>query len=184
MAQELLNNCALALQNIKHLYIASRKTDGTVIDFPLEYNTISGSSDSIIRVEAWDSVNNTALIGGQELDWREVSVLTDNIEFQEEYQLTKQGKVYIKVLTFSLPKVNYTTNAALKEFLFTANGEFAISNAIAFVIDENGSQWIIGYDLPLILMDGMELGLSTENFYKLSFQSVGTSRIRNYQIQP
>lgn len=182
MATDLLNSCGFALQNIKYLYIASRKTDGNVIDFPIDYTTVTGTTDSIIRLEAWSHVNNTATIGGQELDWREVTVFGDNVTFNEEYQETKQGKVYVKKLDFELPKVNYTTNAALKEFLFTANGEFAIGKAIAFIIDENGSQWICGYDVPLILQSGMELGISETNYYKLSFQSISFSRVRNYQI--
>lgn len=185
MATEILQSCGFALQKIEHLYIASRKTNGNVIDFPIEYQTISGSSDSIIKVTAWNQLNNTCMIGGQELDWREVSTIGDgsNVEFTEEYQLTRQGKIYNKTLTFSLPKVNFTTNAALKEFLFTSNGEFAISRAVAFMIDENRQQWICGYNSPLILQDDMELSIADENMYKLTFKAVGTSRVRNYQIQ-
>lgn len=184
MAQELLSNCSHSIQKIRKLYVASRQDSSEVVSFPLEYNTISGSSDSIIRVENWDALNHTATIGGQVLQWNEVTILGDNADFTEELIYNKQGKVYAKKLNFTLPKVNYNTNAALKEFLFTSDGDFAICKAIAFVIDENKKQWIIGYDSPLILQDGMALDISPENTYKLSFASVSNSRIRNYQILP
>ena len=186
MSVELLNSCELSLQKIKNLYIASRKIDTSVIDFPIEYTTISGSSDSIIRVEDWNYVNNTLTIGGQMLDYREVSIIGqgENAEFTEDYSLTKQGKVYTKNLTFLLPRVNFQTNSAMKEFIFTAAGEFAIGKAVAFVIDENSKQWIIGYDSPLILQDGMELSIADENQYKLTFKATSQSRTRNYAILP
>jgi len=183
MAVDLLNSCGYSLQKIKRLYIASRNFDGSTIHFPIDYTTISGTSDSIIRVNDWNDLLNTCKMGGQELEWREVSVDADSCTYEEEYQETKQGKLYVKKLSFSLPKVNYTTNAALKEFLFTADGEFAVSKAIAFIIDENNQQWVVGYAMPLILQSGMELGISQENYYKLSFESISISRARNYQIE-
>jgi hypothetical protein len=183
MATELLSSCGHALQKIKRLYVASRKLDGSTITFPIEYITISGSSDSIIKVTYWNEAASLCTIGEQTLEFREVSVYADFMNFTEEYQEGKQGKLYIKRLEFSLPKVNYQTNAALKEFLFTADGEFAVAKVVAFIIDENDKQWIVGETIPLILQSGMELGISAENFYKLSFQSIGISRVRNYQIE-
>lgn len=181
---ELLSSCGFALQKIKKLYIASRQLNSNPIVFPIEYTTISGSSDSIIRVTQWNEDASICTIGNQTLEFREVSVFSDFMEFTEEYLEGKQGKLYIKKLTFNLPRVNYQTNAALKEFVFTSDGEFAVAKAIAFIIDENNQQWIVGESIPLILQSGMELSIADENNYKLEFISYGISRIRNYQIQP
>jgi len=183
MAQDLLTSCGLSLQNVKYLYLASRQTTGEVISFPIEYTTKTGTTDSVILITAWDAISQTVTIGGQVLQWIEVLSKNQNIDFQEEYRLTKQGKTYVKTITINeLPQVNYYTNSRLKEFLFTADGEFAIGKAVAFIIDENGSQWICGYDIPLILQTGMELGVSEQNYYSLSLQSISYSRIRNYEL--
>ena len=183
MATELLQNCGFALTKIKRLFISSRKLDGSTIDFPIEYNTISGSSDSIVSVDTWDETAGYCIIGGQTLEIIEISVFSEFMNFTEEYQEGKQGKTYIKKLEFQLPRVNYTTNAALKQFLFTADGQFAVAKAVAFIEDENSHLWIVGERIPLILQSGMELGISDENYYKLNFQSIGYNRVRNYQIQ-
>jgi len=180
--QSIFDVCSYSIGTVKNLYIGARQLNGSVISFPIEYITVTGTTDSVIRVEAWDADANTALMGGQTIEWREVSNLGNNLEFTEEYVEGKQGKTYVKNINFSLPKVDFNTNAALKEFLFTAEGEFAISNAVAWVIDTNNQQWIVGYDLPLVLQDGMEIGISEENFYRLSFQSVSYSRTRNYSV--
>jgi len=182
MATSILDVCSFSIGTVKNLYIGSRLLNGNTIDFPIEYITVTGTTDSVIRVEDWSDAGNYAFMGGQYIEWREITNIGDNISFEEVYEEGKQGKTYIKNLNFTLPRVSYTTNASLKEFLFTAEGEFAISNAVAWIIDNNNQQWIVGYDLPLILQDGMEIGISEENFYRLSFRSVSYSRTRNYEI--
>lgn len=184
MATSIFDVCSYAITTVKYLYIGNRQLNGNPISFPIDYITKTGSTESIIVVEAWDAAANTALIGGQTIEWREVPNLGNNIEFNEEYQEGKQGKTYIKTLDFQLPQISFNTNAALKEFIFTASGEFAISNAIAFIVDNNNQYWICGYDLPLVLNDGMELMVASENYYKLSFTSISYSRTRNYEIIP
>jgi len=183
MAQELLNSCDFSLQNVKKLYIASRKLDTTPIDFPLEYNTISGSSDTIIRVNYFNADEGICVIGGQTLEFREVFNVNNNISFTEEYEEGKQGKLYVKNLNITMPRVDYQTNAALKEFLFSADGQFATAKVIAFIIDENDVKWICGETTPLILQSGLELSLTTDNQYRLSFQSKCIDRMRSYEIQ-
>lgn len=174
--------CSYSITTIKHLYIGNRLLNGNPIKFPIDYITVTGTTDSIIRVEGWDADANTATMGEQVIEWTEVPNLQNNIEFEEEYVEGKQGKTYIKNLNFQLGNVNFRTNMILKSFIFTVDGEFAISNAIAWIIDTNNQQWIVGYDLPLVLQDGMEITISNENFYRLSFQSISYSRIRNYKI--
>jgi len=182
MAQSIFDVCSYSIGTVKNLYIGSRQLNGNVIDFPIEYITVTGTTDSVIRVEAWDADANTALMGGQTIEWNEVANLGNNLEFTEEYVEGRQGKTYVKNISFRLPRVGFATNAKLKEFLFTAEGEFAISNAVAWIIDTNGQQWIVGYDLPLVLQDGMEIGIADENYYSLSFRSVSYSRARNYSV--
>ena len=180
--QNIFDVCSYSITTIKNLYIGARQLNGDPIDFPIEYITLTGTTDSIIRVTEWSASGNYALMGGQYIEWTEVPNLGDNIVFEEVYEEGKQGKTYIKNLNFDLPNVNFTTNAVLKSFLFSSGGEFAIANAIAWVIDTNNQYWIIGYDLPLILQDGMELQVADENYYSLSFRSVSYSRVRNYEV--
>jgi hypothetical protein len=181
---ELLESCGYSLQKIKRLFISTRYTDTSAIQFPIDYTTISGSSDSIIRVNGWSYTNQSCTINGLTYSWREITILNDNASFQETYVLNRQGKQYEKRLEITLPYVNYNANAAMKEMFFSSDGEFAIGKAIAWVHDQNGHYWIIGYDSPLILQDGMQLDVAPENQYKLSFQSTSVSRIRNYEILP
>ena len=182
MADSIFNVCSFAITTIKHLYLGSRLLNGNTISFPIEYITKTGTTDSVIRVEGWDAAANTALMGGQTIEWVQVPNTGDNISFEEIYEEGKQGKTYIKNLSFELPLVNFVTNANLKSFLFNSEGEFAISNAIAWMIDNNGQQWLIGYDLPLVLQDGMEISIADQNYYSLSFRSISYSRTRNYQL--
>ena len=182
MVSSIFNVCSFGITTVKHLYIGSRQLNGSTIVFPIDYITKTGTTESVIRVEGWDADASTAFMGGQTIEWREVPNTGDNISFEEVYEEGKQGKTYIKNLSFQLPLVNFTTNAGLKEFIFTADGEFAISNAVCWIIDNNSQKWIIGYDLPLILLDGMELVVADENYYKLSFKSISYSRTRNYEI--
>lgn len=174
--------CSFAIGSVKKLYIGARQLNGSPIDFPIDFDTITGTTDSIIKVEDWDSAANTAVMGGQTIEWAEVPNLGTNITFEELYEEGKQGKTYIKNLTFQLPFVNFKTNSVLKSFLFSSDGDFAISNAIAFIIDDNNQYWIIGYDIPLVLLDGMELRVADENYYSLAFKSISYSRSRNYQL--
>jgi hypothetical protein len=182
MVQSIFDVCSYSIATVRKLYIGARQLNGNPIDFPLEYTTITGTSDSIIRVNAWSAAAYTATIGSQVIEWTQVPNTGDNITFEEVYEEGKQGKTYIKNLSFRLPLVNFNTNAVLKSLIFSSAGEFAISNAIAFIIDSNGQQWIVGYDLPLVLQDGFEIGIADENFYNLSFRSLSYSRVRNYQV--
>lgn len=183
MAIEIFDNCDFGLTLVKKLYIGSRQLNGNVIEFPIDYTTIEGTEDSVIGIDSWNDDAGTVTIGGQTIEWREITQLGENITFQEEYLEGKQGKTYVKRVSFNLPRVVFNTNASLKEFIFTADGKFAISNAVAFIVDQNDQQWIVGYDKPLILQDGMEIILGVEdNQYNLNFQSISYSRARNYQI--
>lgn len=179
---KILQNCDHSIGGVKKLYLSSRQLNGNPITFPLEYNIVSGSSDSIIAVDSFDFDANTALIGGQTLEWKEILNLNGNILFEETYNEDRQGKNYIKTLTISLANVNYDTNSAMKELIFTSEGEFAISNAVAFIIDDNNNKWIVGYDRPLILQGGLEINISDDNYYRLTFRSISYSRTRNYII--
>jgi hypothetical protein len=182
MIESIFDTCSYSIDSIKNLYIANRQLNGKPIEFPIDFLTITGTRESVVRVDSWDNEANIAVMGGQTIEWREVPNMGTNIEFNEEYEEGKQGQTYVKNLSFQLPHVNYNTNAALKEFFFSSEGNFAISNAIAFIIDTNNQKWIVGYDIPLILQDGMELSISEDNQYNLVYKNISYSRSRNYQI--
>lgn len=180
--ESIFDVCSYSIGTVEKLYVGARQLNGNAIDFPIDYITKTGTTDSVILIQNWDEQVNTALMGSQTIEWIEVPNIGDNINFDEVYAESKQGKTYIKNLSFRLPLVNFNTNAALKEFIFSSEGEFAISNAIAFIIDSNGQQWLVGYDLPLVLQDGFEIGIADENYYNLVFKSLSYSRVRNYEI--
>ena len=178
MSTSIFEVCEFSISGIKKVYIASRQLNGNVIQFPLDYIVKSGSSESIIIVNNWNNDANTCKIGDQTIEWLEID---DGITFNEEYIEDSKGKQYQKTLELQIPYVYFSSNAAMKELIFTADGQFAVSNAIAFLIDENDNQWICGYDLPLILQDDMKLQVGDDNFYKLTFQSLSYSRVRMYE---
>ena len=179
MSTSIFEVCDFSISGIKKVYIASRQFNGNVIQFPLNYIVKSGSSESIIIVNNWDYGANTCKIGNQTIEWLEID---EGITFNEEYIENNKGKQYKKTLELQIPYVYFTSNAAMKELIFTAEGQFAVSNAVAFLLDDNDKHWIVGYDLPLILQDGMELQIADDNYYKLTFQSLSYSRTRMYEM--
>ena len=144
---EILEDCVHSIGGIKSFKISSRKTDGSPIEFPLDVTFQSGSTDTIIISEDYD--NRIITIGSDEYSFKDV--YPDNCTFVEEEVKTRQGNFFRKTLTFEMPKVNPTTQNQLKEFLFTAEGEFALANTLIFLTDANDQNWFLSIDLPFVL---------------------------------
>ena len=79
---DLLNNCSFDLTKIQKLYIGSTISTGGTISFPIEYNTVQNSGDSIVQYDSW--VGDNIIIGGQEIVLEEVLFTGENIIFTEE----------------------------------------------------------------------------------------------------
>ena len=181
MAIDILQNCHFDSNKIKTLYIGSRLTNGNPITYPIQYTTISGSTDSIIAIEAWDYINDIVTIGGQDIQVNQITNMGDNITFTEDLVIDQNGKRFQKNVTFTIPKINLFTTQQIKEFVMTSSGLFALAPTIAFLVDDNDQTLVVGYDKFLILQN-KELQLGENNQYTLSYQSNSYSRARAYQV--
>ena len=181
MALQLLDNCAFDGKSIRELWVGSRLVNGDPISYPIEYQTISGSSDSIIAVTAWDYNADLVTIGGQQIFVNKIINTGDNITFDEAYVVNRNGKVYKKTLTFLIPKINLFLVNQLKEFTTTASGLAQLSPTIAFLIDENDNTLVVGYDKALYV-DTTTFAIGDTNEVALSYVSTSFSRARTYEI--
>lgn len=144
---EILDNCVHSIGGIKDFKIATKKTNGDPISFPLDAVYQSGRTDTIVLTD--DFENRTVTIGADTFEYR--YVFSQNCSYEEEEIEDRQGRFYRKVLTWAMPKTNPITQNQLKDFLFNSNGEFAIGNALVFFTDGNGQNWIGSVDLPFVL---------------------------------
>ena len=181
MAIQILDNCSFDLTKIKTLWIGSRLTGGTSIVYPIEYTTVSGSSDSKIAVQAWDTINSIVTIGNQAIQLNQITNLGDNLEFSEELQIGQNGKTYQKTISFTVPNITLFLINQLKEFTISTAGQFALSPTIAFLIDENDNQLVVGYDKALYLQN-QNFQIGEQNNVNLIYVSNSQSRSRNYEI--
>jgi hypothetical protein len=182
MAIQILDNCHFDADKIKTLYIGSRLTNGDSITYPIQYITVSGTTDSIIKIESWDTINSVVTIGGQEIQVNEITNLGDNISFTEDLVIDNNGKRYQKNITFTIPKLDLFTTQQIKEFVMTSGGLFALAPTIAFLVDENNQTLCVGYDKQLLLQT-KEIKIGTDNNqYTLSYQSNSYSRARAYSL--
>lgn len=181
MSIKILTNCAFDSSKIQTLWVGSRTTGGTSIIFPIEYTTVSGSNDSIIKVENWDYQNSTVTIGGQAIQINEITNLGDNITFSEQLVINQNGKNYVKSLSFTIPKLTTFLVNQLKEFVITSDGLVSLAPTIALLIDENQQNLIIGWDKALYLST-TDLGLGDGNQITLTYSSQSPSRARAFEV--
>lgn len=181
MAETILPNCTFSNDRIDRLFIGSMLVDGSPITYPIEFNTVTGTTDSVIAV-SYDDFNQVFQIGNQNILVNEIVNTGDNIEFTEVLEYGMQGKIYVKRLRFNIPNVNLQTTNQIKEFVMTQDGQLALANTIAFMIDENGETLVVGYDKPLINRE-LEIDINDNNQYELFYESKSPSRSRSYEIQ-
>ena len=170
----------LSMAGIKRFKIATRGTDEAPLQFPLDI-VLKQNDESIIMLSD-DEDNRTITLGTQEIKYR--IVYPHNSSIIEEETTDTRGRFYQQVLQWEMPQINLTTINQLKSFLFTSAGEFAVSNAVAFIEDMNNNLWIVGYTQPLIL-DNFEMQLGTEegdNKYIMSYTCRSYSKIRQYEL--
>lgn len=174
---EILDNCVHSIGGVKDFYIATRDTAGSPLDFPLDVILESGSTNTILV--GFNYTGRTLTVNNTLVTFRHV--YPDKCSYTEEQVSTRQGDTYRKTLEWSMPKVNLTTNNQLKDFLFSASGEFAISNALVFFVDSNNQNWIAGFDLPFVLQDfDLDVGARQgDNQYTLRY--VSNSYLRTFQ---
>lgn len=140
---DILNNtCNNSVSGVKELYLATRYDDGTALNYPLP---VTYSDLNTIQLNM-DISNKTITMMGNVIEYKDVVPITVN--FNQELLEERQGYLYSKTLTFTIPKINVQTNNSIREFLFDQDGEFAISKALVLIKDNNNVNWIAGYDIP------------------------------------
>lgn len=172
-----LDNCVHSIGGIKDFYIATRDINGDGLNFPLDVILSSGSTNTVVT--QFNKNTRILTINNTEIVFRHV--FPETCSYREEEVSDRRGKTFLKTLEWTMPKINLTTNNQLKEFIFTADGGFALSSALVFFTDMNDNSWIAGFDLPFVLQDfKIESGAKGEdNVYSLKYTS--SSYLRTFQ---
>ena len=178
MAIEILNNCHFDATRIVKLYLATQVSTGGTINFPVNYHTLSGTSDSIIKYESWDATN-IVQIGDQLIQFNEVLWVDENISFNEELIIDQRGRNYVKTLTFELNGIDQTLVDQLEALGLDHEGMLCPPKTLAILIDENENELIAGYDFPFRL-ESITTGINgDQNSITLTYISNSHSRARN-----
>jgi len=177
----LFDGCTHSIGGIKDFKIATKKTNGDPITFPLDAYYLTGSTDTVVITEDFDA--RKIVIGTDEIEFR--YVYPKSCEYEEEEVEERQGRYYRKTLVFEMPKINPTTQNQLKDFLFNTNGEFATGAAIVFFTDTNNQQWFGSITQPFVLenYDSMNGTRGGENKYVLRYVCNDYYRTTKYTTQ-
>ncbi len=180
MAIDLFGCNEVSMGGIKRLKITTRGTDELPLEFPL--NIVLKVNDESIITLSDDEDNRVIILDDREIQYRIVYPI--HADLTEDETNGRQGRFFQQKLNFELPQLNLTTINQLKQFLFTDDGEFAISNAVIFIEDMNDNLWICGYQQPMIL-ESFDLTTGTaegDNKYSLSYLCKSYAKIRQYEI--
>lgn len=150
MATPILGICNnYSVGQIRSLKLATRNSSNEAISYPLDV-VVNGTDDSTLVVSE-DTTLKTMTLGSQVLKYIDIGFDDDTTEYVETLIEDRRGRYYEHRLTITVPKVTFQNNVQIKDFLFESDGEFAIANATAFITDDNDNDWIIGYDIPLVV---------------------------------
>lgn len=177
MSQYLFTDCQeLSNTGIKALKLMTKLKDNSQISFPIDFIVKKGT-DVLTGID--DSELQEMTMGGQTLKYIEPNVVSS--EFEERQVEDRRGRYYEYNITFRFPKIELFTNNQIKDFLFNLDGDFAIANACAIVTDNNDEQWIIGYDLPLVVEQLENTTGGEDNNYVFSLRGRSYSRARKFE---
>lgn len=177
MATEILNNCNFDATRIVKLFIASQDVDDNIITFPVTYNTVAGSDDSVIMIQSW-SPTNVVRIGNQNIQFHEIYYFNDNIDFEEKMVRDNRGRYYKKTLTFEIPGISRMQTDELEALGLCGQFNIPYMEILAILIDENGNKLISGYDVPFRIRKIDKSIDNEKNSYIMTFESYGHSRSR------
>lgn len=176
----ILDNCVHSIGGVKDFNISTRDENDDPLSFPLDFIIKTGDTNTLLVSNDFDdrlfSINTTVL--------KYRHVIPNYVTYEENEIEDRRGRYYQKTLTFSMPKINLTTQNQLKEFLFLSDGEFSISNAVVWFTDSNNHKWIAGYDIPFQLIEfDLETGdRQGDNNYRLIYQSNSYFKTKNWEL--
>lgn len=168
---DIFSGTSMSIGKIKSFNLCAKTEYGNSIDFPISIIFQTGGTDTVKITD--DFENREISFDNGITNYSYKHIYPKFVEYTESEKSERQGVYYLKTLKFRLPRVNATTNNQLKDFLFTNDGNFAISNCFLFFTDGNNNSWISGIDLPFTLTD---FQLTTgarggENYYEITYES-------------
>ena len=169
----------MSVAGIKELKLSAKTNTGDPIEYPID--VVIKNGDEAIILGSINETARTITIGEQTTEY--VQPVVDTSLFTEELTEDRRGKYYTQTIDFSFPKVELFTNNQIKDFLFDTSGQLAIANAYAIITDNNDVEWIVGYDLPLIV-ETLEVDINPDggdNLYKMVLVGKSYNRIRRYE---
>lgn len=181
MAKQILLNCDFDSTQIKELWIGSKVVNGDRIVYPLEYTTSTNESVILVNWHITNVYTNVMQIGSQYIQMYNVTAQDGSVTFDERLTIGQNGKIYEKNLSFSLTKNNYEVINKIKDVMVRIEGEYGISPVIAYLVDENDNNLLVGYDRALFMTE-LNYSLTEDNIINVAFQSNSISRARSCQI--
>ena len=185
MATNLLNNCHFDLTKITNIYFGVDILGQGYgnIQFPLDYNTVTGSSDSVISYTYWDNNFNVITIGSQDIMVYEIYCDGTNVKFTEELVINEKGRNYLKTISIGLQKNDALSALQIENLFMAVNGPYfgfyTVNKGIfAILKDENEQYLIVGYDNPLQMDTINDFINEEQNEITLVFRSTSVSRSR------
>ena len=179
MAIDLFGSCdVMTVQGIKSLKLAAKLADGSSIHYPLDFIVQNGEEAVMIVV---DEPENQIIQVDNQQNVQYVEPYVINSSFEEIQIIDRRGTYYQTTITFEFPKVDLFTNNQIKDFMFSNDGEFAIANATVFLTDNNDVNWVIGYDLPMVI-ENFELTTGgADNKYTMTLVGKSYNRARRLE---
>ena len=168
----------LTLDGIKEMKLCAKLENGDPISFPIDVVLKSGSTSTIVGSVTGGSIQ-LVTIGGQTMQFVEPKVVTSS--FEEVKTEDRRGKYYTQTIDFQFSRVDLYTNNQIKDFLFSDGGELAIANAVAIIKDSNDIQWIMGYDLPMVVENFEDTTGGGDNLYSMTLVGRSYDRIRLFE---
>jgi len=175
----LLPNCDFDLGNIKELYLANLQTNGSQLSYPINFHIEKYDDISILAIKEWSDTK--CIIGSQEIVLYKVLNSDNSISLSENMVIDNRSHSYVKTLTFELPYIDYELLQNTRTLLLeNANREVDQVPTIAFLIDGNGQQICVGYDVPLNIVN-IESNIGQDHLMRFTMTSTSASRFRYFE---
>lgn len=169
----LFDTCVFSNSGINKLKLIIQDIDGDPIDYPIDYN-IKNSDDSIITGELSESAS-TVTFNSEIYPYYELYPYNSFIE--EEETKDRQGVFFTINGNIKIPKVDLDSNIEIVDYFFSKT---QLGNSTLIFTDDNGNEWIIGYNQPLTV-DNLVININDDNYYDINLVSKGYNRIRLFE---
>jgi hypothetical protein len=170
----ILEGCNNSIAGLKTIKLIAKLYNGEAINYPISIPIVNNQTTIQEDID-----NRKVTIDGYDYEFR--FIYPNESDSWQELINTRQGKVWEKRLSFVIPKLQLSTNNQIRDFLFNANGQFAISQCFAILTDTNNQNWIMGYDSPLTLSE-FDLQTNDGNSYSFVYKSFSYNPSIRYNV--